>query len=518
MKPNNLFLTLLAGLFLAFTFSSPVQAQDSTLTIAWAAVARSLDPAIATSGTERQQILLATERLVRYDHQGNLKPHLGESWESSEDLKTYTFRLRKGIRFHDGAPFNAEAVKVSFDRTIKVGAGPAQYLKNIDRIETPDDFTVIFKLKEPDVLFVSLAIATFHGNQIVSPKAIKDHATQEDPLAQKWMGANLVGTGPYRLVDFQPGTHTVFERNPGYWMGWKAKPIERVVIKPVREYTTRKTMLLMKQADIISEVSPIDLETLDKTPGVYVKRIRTMYTNYLFYNHLFKPFQDKRVREALSSAFDYQAGTQIYQGTVTPLKGILPDVFFGHDPTLPEGRRDVQKAKRLLSEAAVKSGEIKIRYMYWTGTDERRRLAELFKSNMADIGVDVTVVPREWVQLKAEAFDPARRPEIVHYETWPAVGDPLVILDTLFRKGGSLDCSSYDNPKIVEIISQLRSTGDSKKRAQLSKEAQRIVYSDVPATFLWTATYLDAVRDRVKNYEPYITEGGYYDVHEMSLE
>lgn len=509
---------MVASLLLALTLSSAGSAQDSTLTIAWAAAARSLDPAIATSGTERQQILLAYERLVRYDRQGNLKPHLAESWESSDDLKMYTFRLRKGIRFHDGTPLNAEAVKYSFERTIKIGAGPAQYLRNVDRIEVPDEYTVVFKLKEPDVLFVSLAIATFHGNQIVSPKAVRDHATSDDPWAQKWMGTHMVGTGPYKLVEFQPGTHTLFERNLDYWMGWSAKPIERVVIKPVREYTTRKTMLLMKQADIISEVSPIDLETLDKTPGIHVKRIRTMYTNYFFFNHLFKPFQDKRVREALSSAFDYQAGIQIYKGTVTPLKGVIPDVFFGHDPSLPEGRRDLQKAKKLLSDAGVKPGELKIRFMYWTGTDERRRLAELFKSNMADVGVDVTIVPREWVQLKAEAFDPSRRPEVVHYETWPAVADPLVILETLFRKGGSLDCSSYDNPRIVQIISQLRSTGDPKKRAELSKEAQRIIYNDKPAMFLWTATYLDGVRDRVKGYEPYITEGGYYDVHEMSLE
>ena len=518
MKIKRIIATIIAGLFLPLALSSAVSAQDSTLTIAWAAVARSLDPALVTSGTERQQILLANERLARYDHQGNLKPHLAERWESSEDLKTYTFRLRKGIKFHDGSPFNAEAVKFSFERTIKIGAGPAQYLKNIDRIEVPDEVTVVFKLKEPDVLFISLAVATFHGNQIVSPTAVKDHAAADDPWAQKWMGSHLAGTGPYKLVEFQPGSHTIFERNTDYWMGWKGKPIERVVIKPVREYTTRKTMLLMKQADIISEVSPIDLETLDKTGGVHVKKIRTMYTNYLFFNHLFKPFQDKRIREALSSAFDYPAGMQIYMGTVSPLKGVIPDIFFGHDPTLPEGKRDVQKAKRLLSEAGVKPGELKVRFLYWTGTDERRRLAELFKSNMADIGVDVAIVPREWVQLKAEAFDPARRPEIVHYETWPAVADPLVILETLFRKGGSLDCSSYDNPKIVEIISQLRSTGDQKKRAQLSKEAQRMIYSDMPAVFLWTATYLDAVRDRVKGYEPYITEGGYYDVHEMSLE
>jgi peptide/nickel transport system substrate-binding protein len=332
------------------------------------------------------------------------------------------------------------------------------------------------------------------------------------------MGSHLVGTGPYRLVDFQPGVHSVFERNPDYWMGWKGKHVDRVVIEPVREYTTRKTMLLMKQADIISEVSPVDLETLDKTPGVYVKRIKTMNTNYLFFNHLFKPFQDRRVREAFALAFDYQAGREIYKGTVDPIKGPLPDIFLGHDSSLLEGKRDVQKAKKLLAEAGIKQGELKVRYLYWTGTDERRRLGELFKSNLAEIGVEVSLLPREWVQLKTEAFDPSRRPEVVHYETWPSVPDPLDIFPKLFVKGGSLDCSSYSNSRVDEIVNQLRSTGDQKKRADLSREAQRIISADIPAIPLWTATYLDVVRDRVKGYEPYLAESGYYDVYEMHLE
>ena len=119
------------ALFLPILFGGALPlssyAQDSTLTIAWAIAARSLDPAVITTGTERQQILLSNERLVRYDRKGVLRPHLAESWESSSDLKTYTFRLRKGVRFHDGTPFNAAAVKFSFERTIKVGAGPSQY-------------------------------------------------------------------------------------------------------------------------------------------------------------------------------------------------------------------------------------------------------------------------------------------------------------------------------------------------------------------------------------------------------
>ncbi len=206
------------------------------------------------------------------------------------------------------------------------------------------------------------------------------------------------------------------------------------------------------------------------------------------------------MREAFSLAFDYQAGNQIYKGLNHPLKGIMPDSFVGHDITLPEGKRDVEKAKRLLTEAGIKPNELEVRYLYWTGTDERRRLGELFKANLAEIGVKVNLVPREWVQLKAEAFDPGRRPEIVHYETWPSIPDPLDIYPKLFVNGGSLDCSSYSNPKVDEIVVQLRSTGDQKKRTQLSKDAQRIIYNDVPAIFLWTATYLDAVRDRVKGY------------------
>ena len=238
-----LFVVVITGLLLVMPFLSS-HAKETTLVIAWPWSVRSLDPAIATSGTERQQILLANERLLMYDRSGNLKPFLAERWEVSDDLKTYTFHLRKGIKFTDGAPFNSEAVKFSFERTMKIGAGPSKVFKTVDGIETPDDHTLVIRLKRTDGFFIPISIATTYGNQIVSPKTVKDHATPEDPLAQKWMGSHLVGTGPYKLVDYQPGVHSVFEKNPDYWRGWKGKHVDRVVIKPVREYTTRKMMLL----------------------------------------------------------------------------------------------------------------------------------------------------------------------------------------------------------------------------------------------------------------------------------
>jgi peptide/nickel transport system substrate-binding protein len=508
----------LLALTLVGFLTGPALADKSTLVIAWYASVKSLDPAIATSATERQKILLVNERLLRYDRQGNLKPHLAKSWKASGDMKTYTFYLRKGINFTDGAPFNAQAVKFTFERTMSIGAGPSKVFKNVESIETPDEHTVVIKLKEPDALFVPVSIATHFGNQILSPKTIKANATNDDPWAQKWAGGNLVGTGPYKLLKFDPSLHAVLERNPDYWMGWKDKYIETVVIKPVREYNTRKTMLLMGEADIISDMSPLDREQLEATKGVHVKPIRTTHTNYYFFNHLFKPFKDGRIREAMALAYDYDAAVKMSRGTVTLIRGPFPASFLGHDSSIPVGQRDLEKAKKLVAEAGVKPGKLKVRLMYFTGNDFRRRIAELFRSNMADIGIEVTLLPREWVQLKAQAFDPKTRPELVHYETWPAIIDPMDILQRHFITGATLDCASYTNPEVNKIANELRGTADLERRKELSKKAQNIIYNDHPALFLWTSTDLEGVRTRVRGYEPYPAYSGYYDVHEMHLE
>jgi len=510
-------IVLVIGLLL-IVFVAPAQAKESTLVIAWSAAVKSLDPAIATSSTERQKILLSNERLVRYDRQGNLKPHLAERWETSADLKTFKFFLRKGVKFTDGATFNAAAVKFTFERTMKIGAGPSKVFKNVASIETPDDYTVVITLKEPDSLFIPVSIATHFGNQIVSPKVVKDHATTEDPHAQKWMGSHLVGTGPYKLIKFQPGVHAVFEKNPDYWMGWSGKHIDLVVIKPVREYNTRKTMLRMGEADIIAEVRSLDVTALEKTKGIHIERVETTHTNYIFFNQLFKPFQDKRVRQAMAYAFDYAGAKKVAMGIIKPLRGPFPDSFLGHDPSLVVWKRDLPKAKKLLAEAGIGKGTLKVRFVYWTGNDFRRRIAELFKSNMSDIGIEVTLLPREWVQLKAEVFDPKLRPELIHYETWPAVLDPIDILGRHFITGAILDCASYTNPTIDKIVKELRGTADVKRRIELSKKAQRILMNDVPALFLWTTTGLEGVRDRVKGYSPYPAYSGYYDVYEMHIE
>jgi len=509
----GVFLTLV---LITFFLVGNASAVESILKIARATGSKSLDPGIVTSGTERAILLLATERLYQYDDKGRLIPRLAQSCEVSKDLKVYTYHLRKNVKFSDGTPLTAEAVKYSFERVIAIGAGPSKTFADVESIDVVDDFTIQITLKKANVVFTELNIAAKHGPYVVSPTAYKAHATESDPWAKDWAKDHIVGSGPYVLLEFQPGVRTIMARNESYWQGWAEKHVDKVVFMDVREYSTRKSMLQTGKADIIDNIRVQDIPMWEKTKGIRLARLETNRTTYIFFNLQKEVFKDIRVRQGISFGFDYEGGRLLMGNLVHPLHGPFPEMFFGHKKIQPY-RQDLEKAKALLKEAGFPAN-VRMKYIYWSGSDDRRRVAELLKSNLTEIGIQLDIQPREWVTLVAEAKDPKIRPELVYYQTWPDIPEPLDTLDKLFLSSASLNVSGYSNPQVEKWAEAIRSMTDNKKRAEICAKIQEQIFADVPCLFLWTQTLVLPMRERVKNYRYFAPYNGYYDVYSMYLE
>src|SRR5262245_39655013 len=294
-----LLLPLAATLIAPLAAARPAHAQPAgTLVVGLVAEPVNLDPAQVTDANSARVGRRIVEPLVFLaDESTKLEPGLAESWTVSRDGLTYTFKLRKGVKFHDGTPFNAEAVKFSIERQInpehpaaKLGKYPfANYFfGNIKAIEVMDETTVRFILKEARASFLS--VLTVGAASIVSPTAVRKHG--QDYALQP------VGTGPFRFTTWERGQRVLLEKNPSYWR-YPVK-VDRVIYRPIVEDQARLTELLTGTVDMIVGVPPDFVDQLASNQKVQVVRQVGTHVWYLGINNQKKPFDDKRVRQALN--------------------------------------------------------------------------------------------------------------------------------------------------------------------------------------------------------------------------
>src|SRR5712692_1851801 len=317
------------ALLVVLTAGAPtVPAQSaSTLVVGLVAEPVALDPAQVTDLNSNRVGRRVVETLVAFaDESTQIVPGLAESWTIAKDGLTYTFKLRKGVTFHDGTPLNADAVNFSIERQInpehpanKLGKYPfAVYnLGNVKAVEAMDDSTVRFVLKEPRASF--LAIMTSGAASIVSPTAAMKSGQD--------YAVSPVGTGPFKFVAWDRGQRVVLEKNPGYWR-FPVK-VDRVIYRPITEDQARLTELLTGGLDLIVGTPPDFVAQLENHPKVTLHRQVGAHVWYLGFNNGKKPFDDKRVRQALNYAVNKEAIVRdVLKGTGAVSKGpVLPGTW-----------------------------------------------------------------------------------------------------------------------------------------------------------------------------------------------
>ena len=497
-------LLLLLPLTLAVGGGSATAQPAGTLVVGLVAEPVNLDPAQVTDFNSNRVGRRIVETLVTMpDESTQLVPGLAESWTISPDGLQYTFKLRKGVKFHDGTPFNAAAVKFSIERQIlvdhpanKLGKYPfANYFfGNVKAVEVMDDSTVRFVLKEPRATM--LAVLAQPAASAVSPTAAMKNGL-DFALAP-------VGTGAFRYGSWTRGQSVVLEKFPDYWKG--AVKFDRVVYRPIVEDQARLTELLTGTVDLIVGVPPDFVAQLEGSPKANLLRQVGAHVWYLGINNTKKPLDDKRVRQALNYAVNKDAIVKdVLKGTGVVSKGpVLPGTW-GADGNLAPYPYDPAKAKKLLAEAGYPNGFSTTMWVPESGSGMQSpvAMAVVMQSNLRAVGVNVTLQTMEWGAYIAKL---RTKEQDLFALSWAAGSeDPDMVMYPLFHSSqwtpNGPNRAMYKNEKFDALLTEARHVTDQAKRAALYREAQKILYDDAPWVFVDHEILIAATSKRVQGFK-----------------
>lgn len=486
--------------YLSSTIFSTAQAQDrKVLTIANPSGFPDLDPATSFSG-DNAVLANCYETLTRYVPDmaagtGQIEPLLAESWEASEDGLTWTFKLRDGVTFSDGEKLTSAAVKAAVERTQSIGGGASFIWWALESIDTPDELTVVFNLSasQPVDLIASAGYAAW----IQSPASIEqDNA---------WFNqGNSAGTGPYTIRSYEPGQRCILQRNPNYWGGSGEGKFDNVVLEVVEDNVLAQNMIESGQADFTYEVPFENLDSLKQNPDLNIVVNPSFQNLFGLFNVKKAPLDNPKVRQALSLAYPYDdvifAATN---GLGTRSRGIIPPGIWGHDPDAPVPNTDLDAAKALLDEAGVNGLELTITYA--TGDPTQGVMAELWRANLAKLGVTLNLQPMSWeAQWELSKADPANAQDIFVMYWWPTFVTPHDFMFSLFHTEDSpnFNLGYYSNPAFDKLLGEagLLASSDRDKAAEIYKQAQNLLIGDAAAVFMLDLPNVHILRASIKGY------------------
>jgi peptide/nickel transport system substrate-binding protein len=424
----------------------------------------------------------AYEGLLRYKPNSEppvIEPHLAESYEVSDDGLTYTFQLRRGVKFHDGTDFNADAMVKSIERRAGVNAGPAFYASFIDRMETPDPHTLVLHLKEPNNAFLGL-VASPYGFKAVSPTAVEKHEKGND-WAQEWFATNSAGTGPYYISSFRPGDYEM-TRFEDYWGEEPFVPAcyEKVHIRVIPDFTTQALELENGGLDImIHGIAKNDLPRFEEQ-GFEIFRTFGIDFVVMHLNTRQGPFADPAIRAAVPAALDRQTIVdQVWGDGAVPAEQIFPK------GTLPAdvGTYDVKLDPSKL-QAAVDAGgwaDTTVDFAYTTDDPVNEQIAGLIAGQLSAAGLKTNTRGVTQPETFEYPTKPNIRPDALVLPATPDAINAWAWADLFYRDGGGL---SYFSPAVCDKGTRLVNKGlgiVNKQKAVQTYAAAAKAYQDCGA-------------------------------------
>jgi peptide/nickel transport system substrate-binding protein len=502
-------LTLAAALLLGLPSidrEARAQVPPDVLVVGQIAEPKSMDPHAVTAVNDFRIAINLYDGLVRYKS-GSLEvePALAESWEISEDGKTYTFTLRAGVSFHDGTPFNAEAVKFNFDRMLDEShpfydTGPfplSFFFSAIETTEAVDERTVKFTLNEPYAPFLSnLAYPT---GLIVSPSAVEQNGAD--------FGRNPVGTGPFKFAVWESNRQVALERNVEYWDG--APPLRGVVFRPITDANARVSEMLSGGIDLMVEVPPDNVALFAEDPGFQLYEQAGPHLWFLILNTKEPPFDDVKMRQALNYAIDKETlVNDVLQGTATVATGPTPAAFaWAYNESLEPYPYDPEKAKALIEEAGYGDGTEITFYVTEGGSGmlDPVPMGTAIQADLAEVGITVNIETYEWNTF-LDRVNPGLEGKAAMAEMAWMTNDPdtlpyLALRTEALPENGGFNSGYYSNPEVDELLEKARTSTDQAERAELYKQMQELVYEDAPWAFVANWKQNAVTTDLVQNFE-----------------
>ncbi|MFD3228592.1 ABC transporter substrate-binding protein [Rahnella aceris] len=479
--------------FCLFALSWQAQVQARTpadaLLIGQVAEPQSLDPQVATAANDSRILVNVYDGLVR-NGEGKLdiEPALATRWTISPDGLTYRFYLREGVKFQDGTPFNADAVKFTFDRMLDdknpwhdTGPFPLSFFfSSIKNIETPDQNTLVFTLKEPFSPFLS-NLATPTG-LIVSPAAVKKYG--------KEFGRHPVGTGAFRFAEWKANQRVVVTANNDYWDGKPA--VQNVVFRPITDGNTRVAEMLSGGIDAMVEVPPDTVKLFkEKSDRFRLYQTTGPHVWYVMLNTQVPPFNDVRVRQAVNYAINKQSLTdKILQGSADVAEGPIPHAFnWATNKEVTPYPYDPTKARALLKAAGAEGTTLTF-YVAEGGSGmlDPIPMATAIQADLKAVGLNVSLQTYEWntylSKVNAGLDNHTHMAEMAWMTNDPDTLPFLTLRTDAWPKKGGFNSGYYSNPQVDNLLQQARMTTDTATRAALYRQVQQLVHDDAPWIFV----------------------------------
>jgi peptide/nickel transport system substrate-binding protein len=470
-------------------FSCSAKPDPNTLVMIIENSPTNLDPRVGLDAySERIDELLFDDLCTRDEH-FNVQPGLAERWDIPDPL-TYIFHLHQGVKFHDGRPLTSHDVKWTFDSLLqgKIRSTKAAAYRPVDHIDTPDDSTVVFHLKEP--------FAPFLWNVSDGAIGIVPYGSGDE------ISRHPIGSGPFRFVTAEPDKEVVIERNIAYW-GERAH-LKRVRFAVIPDATTRALELRKGSADIaVTSLTGDMVLALERESTLEVLHAPGTVLSYMAFNNRDPILKDVRVRKALAYAIDRTPMIHyLLRDFARPAYSLLPPESWAYNGDVPRYDYSPDRARQLLEQAgypAVKG--VRFRLTMKTSIDENTRLmAAVLQQQLREVGIALDIRTFEFATFFS---DVTRGDYQLHSLRWVGGNEDPDIFEYVFHSAKfsphGANRTYYANPRVDALIDQARSELDQNTRKQIYAEIQRILAEDLPYINLWYNENVMVHTKRVRN-------------------
>jgi peptide/nickel transport system substrate-binding protein len=497
LNPRNLVMALLCtAMGLGAWQSASAAVPKDVLMIGKPADPQTLDPAVTIDNNDWTVTYPAYQRLVSYKVENGkgsteVQGELASGWTTSADSLVWEFKLKSGNKFDDGTDVNADAVKFSFDRVMKLKQGPSGAFPDDMAVSVVDPLTVRFTLKTPYAPFLSTL--AHNGAAIVNPEVAK-----KAEGADAYLSTHTAGSGAFKLTGWQKGQSLTMEHN-SYYAGPKPT-LNKVVVKIISEASVRRLQLEHGDLDIIEDMPEDQLEALSKKSGVVIGDFPSLRVTLLYLNNKKAPMNNPDARRAIVDALDYNGIINgILKGKAKPMNGPIPQGMWAYDEKLPLPKQDLAKAKADLAKVPTKISALQ--FIYSDKDPNWEPIGLTLQAGLQPLGINLKMekmanaTMRE--RLGSGDFD-------IAIGSWsPDFADPYMFMNFWFDsklQGLAGNRSFYENPAVDKLIRESAATNDAGKRTELYQQAQKIVLNDSVYAYLYQKAYTLPMRDNVKGY------------------
>lgn len=468
--------------------------RELRITFAWPTY---IDPAVGSDFSSSSSFVNLYDTLVYPTTVGDVVPHAAESWDVSADGLTWTFHLKQGIKFHDGSELTAEDVAFSMDRLTTIGEGYAYlFMGRVESTEVVDDYTVRFHMAKPFGPF----LITLTRLYILNKECVMDNIKTPGPYGEfgdygkEYLLTHDCGSGPYKLKEMRLEEYEVMERFDDYWGEFKPNAPDEVKFIGTTEPVTIRTMMSRRELEITDQWQTLEgWEALDAIEGV---DIAGFYPGTVFFYmmHTRKPpTDDVHFRRAMSWAFDYETVYKdLFPGS-RQSRGPVATGFPGHDPSTFQYHRDLDKAMEELKQSKYydQLDQYPVEVHWCAEVPDEEKVALLFMSNMADIGIQVNIVKTPWMSMIEEVADIDASPNIETIFVAPHYPEAGSMLESRYHSNSAATWEQNEwllNPAVDWLIDDAIATLDREKRFEKYGLIQRMA-----ADLAWSIFVFDQV-------------------------